>query len=63
MKKLSRRGFAAGALGSAVTLAAQTAAQPADLVKAAVDSKRATAESLAKFELKMSVEPAFQFKA
>ena len=69
MKNITRRQAAAIVFGSAVaggifagSAKAGPQAEP-DWLQVAVDSKRATANTLAKFEIQMSVEPAFQFKA
>jgi hypothetical protein len=62
--KITRRKLAAAALGSAAgfgALAAQT--QPEDLNAAAKEQVRKNSETLAKVDLPMSTEPAFQFKA
>ena len=70
--KITRRRLAAAALGSAVVLgpaAAVHAAQapapagPEHLNAAAKEQVRKYSETLAKFDLPMSTEPAFQFKA
>lgn len=60
MNGITRRQAAAIALGSTVALNAQA---PPDWLQAARDAKRAAADILGKFDLQMSVEPAFQFKA
>jgi hypothetical protein len=64
--KLNRRQIVAAAAGSALAaraIAQQTPAAESDLTKAARDANRRNAESLAKFEVPISTEPAFQFKA
>ena len=74
--KITRRRLAAAALGSAAALASggspsRRAARsapaprlaPADLTAAAKEQVRKNSETLAKFDLPMSTEPAFQFKA
>jgi hypothetical protein len=67
--KITRRQLAEVAAGSliVVTATAQTpATAPAtaqDLDKAARESHKENSEALAKFEIPMSLEPAFQFKA
>ncbi len=68
--KITRRNLAAAALGSAMCLRTgatpQTPAapgQPEDLNAAAKEEIRKNSETLAKFDLPMSTEPAFQFKA
>jgi hypothetical protein len=65
--KMTRRDLAA-VLGSAASVAlvhAQNppAAPPEDLNAAAKDQLRQNTEAMAKIELSMSTEPAFQFKA
>lgn len=65
--KVTRRHLAVTLAGSAAAYA-QTAAAPLpkspdEELKAARDDCRSNAEQLAKFELAMSTEPAFQFKA
>lgn len=61
MNGITRRQAAAIALGS--TTVALNAQAPPDWLQAARDAKRAAADILGKFDLQMSVEPAFQFKA
>jgi hypothetical protein len=62
--KITRRKLALAALGSAaVVRAAQAPGQPEDLNAAAKEQLRKNFEALAKFDLPMSTEPAFQFKA
>jgi hypothetical protein len=62
--KITRRKLAFAALGSAaVVRAAQAPGQPEDLNAAANEQLRKNSEALAKVELPMSTEPAFQFKA
>jgi hypothetical protein len=72
--KITRRRLAAAALGSAAALGPAAAlraagtqapapASPPDLTAAARDQVRKYSETLAKFDLPMSTEPAFQFKA
>ena len=70
MEKLTRRELAIIAATSLTSLAtagliAQTSppAADADLYKAALESNRQDAAVLAQFEIPMSTEPAFQFKA
>jgi hypothetical protein len=65
--KMTRRDLAA-VLGSAASVAvvhAQNppATPPEDLNAAAKDQLRQNTEAMAKIELSMSTEPAFQFKA
>lgn len=59
--KLTRRKLAAALLAPAA--AAQTPAPSADPVQAARDRIKANGEILAKIEIPMDTEPAFQFKA
>ena len=66
--KITRRRLAAAALGSGVALRAADAqtpapAPPTDLNATAKAQVRKYSETLAKFDLPMSTEPAFQFKA
>lgn len=69
--KMTRRQLAVTALGPAAGLSAARAlaqappgpAAPEDLNAAAREQLRKTAETLARFELSMSTEPAFVFKA
>jgi len=62
--KITRRELAAAALGSAAALpAAPPQSAPEDLDTVAKEQVRKNAEELAKFDLPMSTEPAFQFKA
>ena len=70
MKKVTRRQAAAVTGSAAISLAlaraaaqAPAAAPGTDWDAAARESHRENSETLAKFELPMSVEPAFQFKA
>lgn len=65
---LTRRQLAAVAAGSAgvalaVSVIAQAPVANPDWDKAARESHRENSEALAKFEIQMSLEPAFQFKA
>lgn len=64
-EKITRRQLAGVAAGSlaAVTMTAQAPATAQDLDNAARESHRQNSEALAKFEIPMSLEPAFQFKA
>jgi hypothetical protein len=62
MKRFTRRELAA-VVGAGITLAAKAAAQTPDWLQQARDSKRAAGADLAKFDLPMSTEPAFHFKA
>jgi hypothetical protein len=63
--KLNRRELVKAAAGSALAVRAlaQNPAPETDLTKAARDANRGRSETLAKFEVPMSTEPAFQFKA
>ena len=68
MKGFTRRNLpgvvaGAGLALKAGTLNAQAPLSGADLYNKAREGKRAAAEELAKFELPMATEPAFQFKA
>ncbi len=59
--KLTRREMALIATTGAVTATAQTAQE--DLEKAARDLNVSNAQTLTRFEVPISTEPAFQFKA
>jgi hypothetical protein len=66
--KITRRRLAAAALGSGIALRAGEAqtpdpATPGDLNATAKEQVHKHSETLAKFDLPMSTEPAFQFKA
>jgi hypothetical protein len=64
--KLTRRKLAAAVLGSAAGALAQNQPPPAtpdEELKAARDRLRSNSESIARQEIPMAVEPAFQFKA
>jgi hypothetical protein len=67
--KISRRQLAGVAAGSAVVslkvvkALAQAPVTGQDLEKAARDSHRENSAALARFEIPMFLEPAFQFKA
>ena len=69
--KITRRRLASAALGSAVfgpaaalhAAGAQAPAPPGDLNAAAKEQVHKHSETLAKFDLPMSTEPAFQFRA
>jgi hypothetical protein len=64
--KLNRRQLMNAAAGSALAARAaaqQTPAPPSDLMKAARDANQRNADTLAKVEIPVSTEPAFQFKA
>jgi hypothetical protein len=61
--KLTRRQLVQAAAGSALAARAQTTPAPeSDPAIAAHDANRRNAEALAKFELPMATEPAFEFK-
>jgi hypothetical protein len=64
-RQLTRRELALMAAAGAATASAQTPAQSGgeDLAKAARDLNARNIESLTKFEIPISTEPAFQFKA
>ena len=64
--KTTRRQFAGVTVAGSVALAAAIAQAPAtvqDLDNPARESHKQNSEALAKFEIPMSLEPAFQFKA
>jgi hypothetical protein len=62
--KLTRRELVIAAAGSVVAVNASAQTAPAqDFAKQARDRVQANADTLAKFEIPMSTEPAFQFKA
>jgi hypothetical protein len=62
--KLNRRQLMkAAAWAPALAARAQQPATEADPAKAARDTNQRNSETLAKFEVPMSTEPAFQFKA
>jgi hypothetical protein len=63
--KTTRRQFAGGALSAAVAVNAIAQAPPAaqDFDAAARESHRQNSATLAAFQIPMSLEPAFQFKA
>jgi hypothetical protein len=67
--KLTRRQLAGIAAGSAAVsltagrLMAQAPPSTQDFDKAALQSHKANSDALAKFEIPMTLEPAFQFKA
>lgn len=60
--KLTRRALATAVLAP-VALAQTPAPAEEDLLKAARDRIKANGDTLAKVEIPMSTEPAFQFKA
>ena len=62
----TRRDLALLAAASLVAAKAAAQAPPApntDWYQAALDSHKQTSQTLARFQIDMSVEPAFQFKA
>jgi len=59
--KITRRQLAGVAAGG--LLAVPAVAQVPDFDSAARDSHKQNSEALAKFDIPMSLEPAFQFKA
>ncbi len=65
--KITRRKLAGSLAAVAVARAAQAqtsqTANAGDRLQTARDRQRANGDALAKFEIPMSVEPAFQFKA
>jgi hypothetical protein len=61
--EITRRRLALAALGSAAALSPANAQAPEDLNEAAKEQIRKNSEALAKFDLPVSTEPAFQFKA
>jgi hypothetical protein len=66
MKDLTRRQLGAQislVIAGAATAATAIAQTPPDWYAQAVQSKNAAAADLAKFEIGIAVEPAFQFKA
>jgi hypothetical protein len=64
-EKITRRQLSGVAAGSlvAVTAIAQVPAPAQDFDSAARESHKQNSEALAKFDIPMSLEPAFQFKA
>jgi hypothetical protein len=68
-EKISRRQLAGAAAGSVIVLLGAIPAFPQapgaaqDFDNAARESHKQNSEALAKFEIPMSLEPAFQFKA
>lgn len=60
-RNLTRRELAIIAAAGAITASAQSGGE--DLIKAARDANASNAETLTKFEIPISTEPAFQFKA
>ena len=62
---ITRRELAAVAAGSALAASAegQTAPLPADLATSVRNQNKLMGDALAKFEIPLATEPAFQFKA
>ena len=62
---ITRRELAAVAAGSGLAASAegQTALLPADLATAVRNQNKLMGDALAKFEIPLGTEPAFQFKA
>lgn len=62
--QITRRKLALAVLGApAAARAAQTPSAPEDLTAAAAEQVRKNSEALAKLDVPMSTEPAFEFKA
>ena len=61
--EITRRKLAFAALGSAAALNRANSQAPEDLNATAKEQNRKNSEALAKFDLPISTEPAFQFKA
>jgi hypothetical protein len=61
--EITRRSLALAALGSAAALNTAKSEATEDLNAAAKEQIRKNSEAMDKFELPMSTEPAFQFKA
>ena len=63
--KISRRELGAVAVAAVVAPSAepQTPAPQPDLAQSVRDANRRNAETLAKFEIPIATEPAFEFKA
>ena len=61
--EITRRRLAFAALSSAAALHTANSQAPEDLNAAAKEQIRKNSETLGKFDLPMSTEPAFQFKA
>ena len=61
--QITRRRLAFAALGSAAALNTANSQAPEDLNAMAKEQIRKNSDTLAKFDLPMSTEPAFQFKA
>jgi hypothetical protein len=64
LMKLTRRQLAAAVVSAtAMAQTPQTPARPADELQAARERIKANGETLARQEIPMATEPAFQFKA
>lgn len=61
--KLTRRQLVIAAAAGSAALKASAQAEPQTAAPAATDKVRQNAETLAKFAIPISTEPAFQFKA
>jgi hypothetical protein len=61
--KLTRRKLAAALIAPAAAAQAQTQTPPRDEVEAARARLKTNAETIAKVEVPMSIEPAFSFRA
>jgi len=61
--EITRRRLAFAALSSAAALNTANSQAPEDLNAAAKEQIRKNSETLGKFDVAMSTEPAFQFKA
>ncbi len=62
-RKLAAAALASAGLGVAHAQAPPPPAQPEDLNAAAKEQARKNTEALAKFDVPVSTEPAFQFRA
>ncbi|MDE3195199.1 MAG: hypothetical protein KGN84_02570 [Acidobacteriota bacterium] len=60
---MSRRELAPAAMAAAFAPAAQSQTPQAELAKTVKDAQRRNAETMAKVEVPVATEPAFQFKA
>jgi hypothetical protein len=61
--QITRRELAAAVLAAAPASPQSAPTTPEDLLKAARDRLKANADALAKVDVPMATEPAFQFKA
>ena len=61
--KLTRRQMVAALAPAAALAQSPAAASPADELKAAEERRKANSEALAKLQVPMETEPAFQFRA